>query len=569
MLRELDAAEQVGYVEAPQRMGRDLDTSVPEIRAEVVHEPPQSGGLGLDGKGVVVGIIDSDFDFTLDDFRNPDGTTRIAYFWNQGLTPQGTESHPTDLGLNYGVEYDAAAINRALGETNPFALVRASDVQDEPEPGGHGTHVAGIATGNGRSADANFAAGQYVGVAPEATLILVQPDPDDVRVFGEWSSFTDSVRVAQAAYYIFSRASELDMPCVINMSLSQLGGSHDGQSNLERAIDLWSSLTEGRAFVSAAGNRHIFRGHASGTLSQGQTRTLRWQVGGGMPLPGGGVSFTGDDETPNEMEIWYKSTDRLTVKVVSPTGDETQVVSPGESDDKTVSGGDFVYISSERFTGLNGDARIYILVAPSAPGSPVQPGLWEVELEAVDSLDGRFDAWIERDSHAISGAQGLWSQSFFADPDFDHQMTLGTPATARMSIAVANYDHHNTPATINDSSSRGLTRDGREKPEVAAPGTDIWSSNGMGGRPNPDHDPADPASPSVLPVRVAFTGTSMSAPHVAGLVALMFQKNRSLTGAQVKGMIIASARRPAGVAVHDVAWGFGLVDAEKALSMVP
>lgn len=147
-LEELGSAEAVQYVEAGRDMAPLLSSSVPETRADRVHTGPN----GLDGTGVVVGIIDFGFDFTLDDFRNADGTTRAAFLWDQGLTPVGAEQSPANFG--FGVEYDRAAIDAALGAANPFAAIRHS-----PGAGSHGTHVAGTAAGNGSTGDAAFPAG--------------------------------------------------------------------------------------------------------------------------------------------------------------------------------------------------------------------------------------------------------------------------------------------------------------------------------------------------------------------------------------------------------------------------
>ena len=180
-LDELAALDEVVFVEAAQKFTPDLDTSVSETRADTVRDQPANGGYGLDGRGVIVGIIDSNFDFTLDDFRNQDGTTRLLYFWNQRLTANRGEKPPRDLCFNYGVEYDADAINQALSSLDPFSIVRNTERHAPPSLGGHGTHVAGIAAGNGRSGDAEFPVGQYVGVAPGATLIFVQPDSSDAQ----------------------------------------------------------------------------------------------------------------------------------------------------------------------------------------------------------------------------------------------------------------------------------------------------------------------------------------------------------------------------------------------------
>ena len=542
-LEALAARPDVKFIEAGRRMRAGLDTSVAETHADALIAG--SGAIPrLSGDGVVVGIIDIGFDYTLDDFKMPGAGTRIAFLWDQSLLPQAGEAAPG--GFSYGVEYTAAQIDSALASANPFATIR-----HRPRPAAHGTHVAGIAAGNGTSGDPAFPAPNFAGVAREATIILVQPGLET-----EVDTFADSAHVADAVDYIFSRAAELGKPCVINMSLGQNGGSHDGESVVERAID---RLLEqpGRAFVVAGGNEHVFRTHAAATLAQGQTRSLGWRVGlsanGLPPAPAGTV-----DRTENEMEIWYSSRDAISVRVIDPAGNATALVAPGSSIMFTL-GGNEVYIDSERFTRLNGDARIYIEMTPA---SPLQTGTWRVELVGDDIRSGRFDAWIERD--ARDELNFFADQSSFEGADFDPTMTLGTPATGRRAIAVANYDHRTTMPS--GSSGRGMTRDGRQKPECAAPGTRILSSGAMGGRPSPNG--------GVHPMRVPMSGTSMAAPHVTGIVALLFERAQKmpsstlLTAEQTRKLIIAGASVPAGVTVFDEAWGFGRIDAEAAVQLL-
>ena len=541
-LEELASAQEVEYVESGRRLAPNLDTSVTETRADRVR----SGALGLSGAGVLVGIIDFGFDFTLNDFRDAGGASRVEFLWDQNLTPQTGEASPGRFG--YGVEYDRAAIDAALGTTDPFSQAR-----HRPGAESHGTHVAGTAVGSGRTSDGNFPADIFVGVAPEASIVFVQPNSSDVD-----SSFTDSVHVAEAIAYVFEKADELGLPCVINMSLGQNGGSHDGDSVVERAID---RLLErpGRAMCVAAGNEHIWRGHAGGVLAAGQARDLRWKVGGELPLPGGGALQPGfGDFTPNEMEVWYSSRDVFRVRLTDPDGESTAIVEPGSTEVHTFPSGDQAFVDSERFTVLNGDARIYIEISPGAGQSRVKTGEWRVELEAVESQDGRFDAWIERD--ARRSINRFADQSFFLGTDFDGVKTLGTPATTRRGIAVANYDHR--VQAPSDTSSRGPTRMRRSKPEVAAPGTNIVSSASLAGRPNP----ASPAS--TVPARTSMSGTSMASPHVAGIAALLLERNPRLSSEQIRKVLIASANPPAGIVPFDNAWGFGRVDAEAAAALV-
>ncbi|MBW3605738.1 MAG: S8 family peptidase [Actinobacteria bacterium] len=535
-LAELPGVE---FVEAPRALYPQLDTSLPETRADRLHQPPTD----LTGDGVVVGIIDFGLDYTLDDFIAVDGSTRVAFLWDQALQPVAGEHVPAEFG--YGVEYDADDIDAALAAPNPFAVVR-----HRPDAASHGTHVAGIAAGNGRAGDAQFPAGTFVGAAPEATIVFVQPHAVDAQ-----TTFTDSTRVAEAMSYVFARARDLGLPCVVNMSLGQNGGSHDGESIVERAID--RLLEEpGRAFVLAAGNEHLWRGHASGCVDAADTTTLQWRAGGQLPLPDGTVlPAGGGDRTPNEMEIWYSPRDQFGLRVTAPGGaDSTAMVAPGETVIHSFTNGNQAFIDSERLSRLNGDARIYLEVSPGlAPR--VQEGIWQVELLPLEIRDGHFDAWIERDARDRDNA--FADQSFFVGVDFDGRMTLGTPATTRRGLAIANYNH--TVVAPNDSSSRGRTRDGRDKPEVAAPGTNIVASAALGGRPGPG---------GPLPVRVRKTGTSMSAPHVTGIIALLLQRRADLSAPQIRGALIGSASPPVGVEPFDLAWGYGRVDAEAALAVV-
>lgn len=540
-LETLAEHPQVQFVEAARLLAPQLVTSVPETKADRLRTaaPPRPA---LTGAGIVVGIIDFGLDYTLDDFRDTDGTTRIAAIWDQSLTPRQGEAPPA--GFTRGVEYDAIAIDKALQQQNPFSVVR-----HQPGPASHGTHVAGTAAGNGRTADTRFPAGRFVGVATDATIVFVQPDTS-----GAAGSFTDSVAVAEAVSYVYRKAAQLGLPCVVNMSLGQNGGSHDGESVVEQAVDRLLEVP-GRAFVHAAGNEHTWRGHASGTLTQGAVRTLQWRTGGGLPLQGGPLP-AGSDRTPNELEVWYSPRDELHVRLIDPNGQATTVVRPGQTEPQhDFPSGNSAFIDSERFSPLNGDARIFIAV-DRGTASRITSGVWQVELTAVRVRSGRFDAWIERD--ARSQANNFADQSFFVGSDFDPVMTLGTPATSRRGISVANYDH--VAVAPSSSSSRGRTRDGRDKPEVAAPGTNIVSSCAMGGRPT--------GSGGVHPARTTMSGTSMAAPHVTGIVAQLLQSDPTLSAAQIRKVLLASASAPPGVTPFDVAWGYGRVDAVEALRLL-
>jgi subtilisin family serine protease len=165
----------------------------------------------------------------------------------------------------------------------------------------------------------------------------------------------------------------------------------------------------------------------------------------------------------------------------------------------------------------------------------------------------RFDAWIERtvpDPGMVEPE--LWSR--FADYDPNEAITLTTPATARSAITVASCP---TAGAVRASpfSSRGPTRDRRDKPEIAAPG-ELIESSGAGAR-------AD----NGLPLRVAMEGTSMAAPHVTGVVARLLGRQHDLRAERIRELLVKSAVRPTG-SDWDRNRGHGKVDAEAAMKLL-
>ena len=252
---------------------QDLNFSVPEIGADQTSLRQVIGSAhAINGKSVIVGVVDYDLDFQHRNFCNSDGNTRVLFLWDQ-RAPSNSMS-PT--GFGYGREFTQASIDAALGSPNPYATLGY-----QPGREAHGTHVTDIAAGNGRATG-------NPGVAPEADIIFVQLHGGDVT---EDQSFGNSKTLLEAVDYIFSKARELGRPCVINLSLGTHGGPHDGSTLAEQGFDQLLSGT-GRAIVISAGNSFLRSSHASGTLAPGQTRKLKWQI-----RPG--------DQTDNELEVWY------------------------------------------------------------------------------------------------------------------------------------------------------------------------------------------------------------------------------------------------------------------------
>jgi subtilisin family serine protease len=509
---------EVERMESARAMHPELDLSLVECRANLVHTGPP----GRRGAGVIIGIVDSGCDYTHNAFRRSDGTSRILMIWDQGLNPQAGESSPA--GFGYGVEYSNAQINAALLTANPFASVRH---QDSAGAQFHGTHVTGIAAGDGSDPDpvSGKPANTFVGVAPEADIIIVADAANGNEGLGTSANTLDAVN------YIFQQAAARSKACAVNMSLGDNLGPHDGTSLLERGLDNLLGGA-GRAFVKSAGNAGNMGIHAQGNIVGGATQDVRFN----QPA---------NDLSPNQFDIWYEGGDTFRASVIDPLGNATGVVNVGNVGNFTLAGGNTVRIDHRNNDPFNGDRRIFITITRgTAP--QLRAGNWTIRLRSVTSATGgRFDAWIQRGTTIPA----------FLPPHEDRSRTISTPGTAIEVITAANYITRGAGVgSLASSSSRGPTRDGRAAPTVAAPGSSINSASG--------HTPGTPYK--------GMGGTSMSAPHVTGTIALMFQKNKYRTQAQIKACLESSARSDAFTGpVPNTAWGAGKMDSNAAVNCVP
>lgn len=506
------------------------------------------------GAGVVIGIVDYGLDFWMNDFRAADGSTRVEYLWDQDLEPAAGEKPPAKYG--YGVEYSKAQIDAELSEQKPRGTVRHNPLNAEANIRGHGTHVAGIAAGNGASS------GSHVGVAPASRLVFVNLPRSTIvdQVSQPLGSLANSINLAHAIAYCFERAASLRMPCVVNLSMGFHGGGHDGNMIVECIIDELLAQ-QGRAVVIAAGNEHeaYKKVHYGARIKQGAAIEVRWEIGW-VDRPGDdGHEFPLGDPTTNEVEIWYANDCRIAVELIAPR--EAAPFGPVQPDSGSIEhvfeAGEQALIASDQETPWEGAARIYIRLSPGGPNRKIRQGTWIIRLRALEvaareaEKGVRFDAWIERTIPDPGDTRWhLWSR--FADYDRDAAITLTTPGTSHRAITVASCGPGDgTPAS--EFSSRGPTRDGREKPEIAAPGEWITSSAARQSGEGPNRS------------RTTKYGTSMSAPHVTGLVARLLSRHNFLRADEIRTLLVNSATPPGRRRAWDRGLGHGKVNAAAAM----
>jgi len=520
-------------------MTTTLDRSIRRINADRVHDG-EILNVPYQGRGVVIGIIDTGLDIFHPDFRDPldDGFSRVLSMWDVRLDPEGGESHPD--GFDYGVEYTRDDINRELrGETQD--AIRSKDVN------GHGTHVAGIAGGNGEQ---SF--GRFKGVAPKAELVIV--------------SFTDGsffpAEVVDAMSYIFNKADELGMPAVVNLSIGGHGGAHDGTGGHEQAIAQYSQHS-GRAISVAAGNSGANDIHYGSSLAASEVTEFTLQIPSYDPDPS-------DDDYVFKM-LWYESDESIEVTVTSPNGHSASAAS-GDSVYVVTPDGSIELDTANDFMNQK-NARLFIIdihTAELLDGTPaiVPPasGGWNISVRNVsDATSATFNSWIVSQSMD-------WP---WLDPSTGRDYTVTMPGTSEGAITAGSFVSRNQwtardgstyslvgqPAlgSLSSFSGGGPTRDGRIKPDITLPGQIVGSAES-----GPALDAGNYQSALLLqePRYVLLQGTSMATPHMAGVAALIFEANPTLTGREIMEIMHESGQSDSNTGnVPNNAWGFGKADA--------
>ncbi|MDE2293535.1 MAG: S8 family serine peptidase [Elusimicrobia bacterium] len=501
----------------------------------------------LRGTGVVVGFVDSGIDVHHADFYT-EGTpnrTRILALWDQtdaagpapagGYTMGGTEWTQSQLD---------AEINGSPG------TVREKDTL------GHGTHVAGIAAGDGSSAGGGVAAGTFAGIASDADIVMVKSDLSDTGIL-------------EGVQYIVAKAKAAGERAVINLSIGTQYGPHDGTSTLETGIDAVAASTP---VVVAMGNEQQNSVHASATIPASGSQAFDLSVATGS---------AGTDTL--EADFWGNTAgDYYTVVVGDDQTGTTVNCAPGLDCTLSLSAVT-VTVYNKAGSHPNGDREMLVNLFKSG-GLPVSN--WVVTLQRdANGGSGRVDGWVDTDLGSFTS-------------QVDNTMTAASPATAKDVVAVGSYCSKNewkasdfgtyvdvdcttsgwpTPATdpklgdISDFSNEGPTRDGRQKPDLAGPGQRVAAALSA------DQSPAESATTTTPDGKhKLLDGTSMATPVVSGAVARDLEISPALSASDERAALRAAARSDTKVSLHGAApnslFGYGKLDVKTcgaALAVAP
>lgn len=536
-LQRLAKQQGVEYIQITSGATQMLNLARQEAGTDLLHKGTDLP-KAYTGEGVVVGVVDAGFDYMHAAFRRPaDGALRIKRVWEQGATTLDGASAPAKYG--YGIELNT-----------PELIEKA---QGDSDSNSHGTHVAAIAAGSDAYKD-----GAYVGNAPDADIVLVALD----------LNASTNADISNAVQYIFDYADEVGKPCVVNLSLGNQDGPHDGTSTFDTMTDAMQG--PGRLIVGAAGNHRTDAFHIDHTFATADAAPLhtfvKYKVAPSNSVSGGTIEIWGEKGVDFTVDIAAYST-------FNKKDARSTTVYPAEG----VTDVDFgkyatgTWKVASEVSPLNGKPHVVLTSALTSIRNN-----YAIALTVTPKTAGRVNIWSDNtylalESRDIEG---------FSAPDAASSTLCEIGGTGKRILTVGSYTTRNeyttnagqqatlqeTVGDLSSFSSYGPTVDGRMKPNITAPGCFIISAVS-----NND------ASGNLMYAEYNenfgrynqygyMQGTSMASPFVAGIVATWLQAYPQLTPEQLHEIVQNTARKDSFTATApDSNWGYGKINALDGL----
>ena len=416
--------EEIEFIEKPKKLYPQVTAGLGASCFYPLLQPVS--GKALSGQGVYMAILDSGIDYTDPMFRYADGTTKIAWLWDQGKRADAEKGEKPPQGFFTGVEYSRKMLNANL-QKNSERLT--TDVT------GHGTNVAKIA----------------VQGAPESELIVVKLDTAR-------GTYPSTVSLLRAFTYVAKKAQAENMPVAINLSYGNTYGAHDGSSLLERFID---NITEvGRNVICiGAGNEGASAGHFAGKLSENEIQRISFAMG--------------TYERSFSLQLWKWYADRMDISIMSPAGEQYLIrnQNAGGEAQQAVMEQTKLLIFSGRPQPYRKREEVYIDFIPVE--MYLNTGIWTIEITPRRIANGELRLYMPS---AVVRSEN--TRFLLPSP----AQTLTIPSTAQKVITVGAYNAYvRSYAAFSGRGDADSDRAENSKPDLAAPGVNIRIGEGEGG----------------------------------------------------------------------------------------
>ena len=511
-------------LESPMNFSYYTYSAIPKLYSLLDTDSMEASGIlpasripafGNQGQGVLIGFVDTGIDYQNPLFRKEDGSSRILGIWDQTLET-GAPDPVNGFQALYGTQYSREEIDQALAAPDPLALVPSADEN------GHGTFLASVAAG-GEDPDQDF-----TGAAPRASIAMVKLKPAkaylrDFYLIREGADAYQENDIMMGVAYLLHLARRFSMPLVICLGLGTNQGSHVGKSPLGLYLDD-INIYAGTAVITAAGNETGYGHHYRAVTRPEETlQTVELNVG---------EKYSGFS-----MEFWAQDVDIYRVGFISPTGEVVDPL-PSSTEEENVI----------RFLVEQTEITVFSSIVNTATGSQMvfirfkdpMPGIWNLTVSSALNITGAFHIWLP--------SRGFISDTtYFLRPDPDTLVT--GPGNSQYALTVSAYDH--TTGGIYIHSSRGFSRSGQIKPELAAPGVNITGAGLRSGF-------------------VQRSGTSAAAAHAAGAAAILLhwgileRNDPFMNTSAIKTYLIRGAKRNPALTYPNREFGYGTLDLYQA-----
>ncbi|MCE5220585.1 MAG: S8 family peptidase [Clostridium sp.] len=400
--------------------------------------------LDLNGRGVLIGMVDTGIDYLNEEFIREDDTSRIASIWDQ--TIQDTSDQSVYIGKTYSNEEINNAIKAYRNKQDPYGIVPLKDDI------GHGTEMAGIIGARGYNKE-------FQGIATNCEFVIVKlwesiNFRNELKANGvKYTPVYNTSEILAGVEYLKNFSIRKNKPMVIYLGIGTTEGSHDGNNMFSRYLTTINSI-RGIVSVAGVGNEGAAEGHASGNIRYvGDIATIELKISKEMKY----LSF----------HIWVLKPNRASLNAIAPNGEASNFIKAKINKVETKN---FVYFKTQMTIRYNVPEHFTGHEVIDVNFTDIKAGIWTFQLRGDYINNGRYHIWLPPKKTLPEDTRFLQSDPF---------TTLTIPSTARKVASVAYYGNDNALVA---SSGKGFSVSNIESdPDIATLGMNILTTKALGG----------------------------------------------------------------------------------------